>query len=248
MKILPPKVENSLCISRRVRGSRAFSMLELLVVMCVMITLMTAATLVLGGAKGAADITRIAYDIRGTLDLARTYAMANNTYVWVGFFEESTTGTPGTPGSGRVVMSMVASKDGTKIYSDTAVAPQTLTSSQLVQIGRIRKYEQTKLAAFTTGDINNASYTNAATTYQVGDATFSNGSTFSTSQGATAYSFSKIIQFSPQGDATKIVDSPTPLMEIGLRPTHGDTPDLASKNLVAIQVAGIGGQVRVYRP
>lgn len=214
----------------------------------IMLILMTATSMVLGGAKGAADVTRAAFDIRSTLDLARTYAMAHNTYVWVGFFEENAAGNPGDTGTGRVVVSIVASKDGTRIYPDSATDPQTLSSSRLIQVGKIVKFEQTQLASLTSNDIANPSYTNAPSASQVGDVGFANGSTFSTSQGPASYNFSKIIQFSPQGDATKIVDSPTQVLEIGLRPTHGNTPDLASKNLVAIQVAGIGGQVRVYRP
>ena len=38
--------------------------------------------------KGGTDVTSAAYTIKGVLDTARTYAKANNTYVWVGFYEE----------------------------------------------------------------------------------------------------------------------------------------------------------------
>ena len=38
--------------------------------------------------KGGTDVTSAAYTIKGVLDTARTYAKANNTYTWVGFFEE----------------------------------------------------------------------------------------------------------------------------------------------------------------
>jgi hypothetical protein len=57
-------------------------------------------------------VTSAAYTIKGALDTARTYAKANNTYTWVGFFEEDiSSATPGTAGTGRLVMSIVASKD-----------------------------------------------------------------------------------------------------------------------------------------
>ena len=38
--------------------------------------------------KSAGDVTSAAYTIKGVLDTARTYAKANNTYTWVGFYEE----------------------------------------------------------------------------------------------------------------------------------------------------------------
>ena len=36
--------------------------------------------------KGGTDVTNAAYTIKGVLDTARTYAKANNTYTWVGFY------------------------------------------------------------------------------------------------------------------------------------------------------------------
>ena len=39
--------------------------------------------------KGGTDVTSAAYTIKGVLDTARTYAKANNTYTWVGFYEEN---------------------------------------------------------------------------------------------------------------------------------------------------------------
>jgi hypothetical protein len=67
--------------------------------------------------------------------------------------------------------------------------------------------------------------------------------------GAAQFTFTKAIQFSPRGEAR--VDNDTysiqPNVEIGLQDTHGATVDTNSKNLVAIQVAGIGGNVTIYR-
>jgi hypothetical protein len=37
--------------------------------------------------KGANDITTGAYTVKGVLEQARTYAKANNTYSWVGFYD-----------------------------------------------------------------------------------------------------------------------------------------------------------------
>jgi Tfp pilus assembly protein FimT len=69
--------------------------------------------------KSAGDVTSAAYTVKGVLDQARTYAQANNTYTWVGFYEENVSQpspNSATPKFGRIVMSIVASKDGTIVY------------------------------------------------------------------------------------------------------------------------------------
>src|SRR5438552_11168096 len=80
---------------------RAFTLLEMLVVMGIIALLMVLVAPAFTSLKSAGDATSAAYTIKGVLDTARTYAMANNTYTWVGFFEEdvSTTSTnPATTG------------------------------------------------------------------------------------------------------------------------------------------------------
>src|SRR5207248_2044597 len=107
--------------TRRSRGvvqrKRAFTLLEMLVVMAIIALLMVLVAPAFTSLKSAGDVTGAAYTVKGVLDQARTYAMANNTYTWVGFYEENVSSTtPGTVGVGRLVMSIVASKDGTIPY------------------------------------------------------------------------------------------------------------------------------------
>ena len=105
--------------------SAAFTLVELLAVMGIMVLLLVAIVPVVGSIKGGRDVIKAAYDISGTLENARTYAIANNTYVWVGFFEEDGSQSSATPAkdnaTGRVVIYVVASKDGTR-YSDSTDA------------------------------------------------------------------------------------------------------------------------------
>ena len=67
------------------------------------------------------DVTSAAYTIKGVLDTARTYAKANNTYSWVGFYEENVANPASpnsdTPAVGRIIISIIASKDGTMLYT-----------------------------------------------------------------------------------------------------------------------------------
>src|SRR5437763_5520535 len=114
---------------QRERAS-AFTLLELLIVMGIIGVLLVLIAPAFTSMKGGTDVTSAAYTIEAVLDTARTYAKANNTYTWVGFYEEDvSTTTPGIPGTGRVVMSIVASKDGTKLYTGVPSSPVTLDAS-----------------------------------------------------------------------------------------------------------------------
>ena len=97
---------------------RGFTLIELLIVISIIAILMVLLAPAFTSLKSAGDVTGAAYTIKGVLDTARTYAKANNTYTWVGFYEEDVSSTtPGTPGIGRLVISIVASKDGTMLYT-----------------------------------------------------------------------------------------------------------------------------------
>ena len=67
---------------------RGFTLLELLIVVGIMGLLLVLIAPAFTTIKGGTDVTSAAYTIKGVLDTARTYAKANNTYTWVGFFEE----------------------------------------------------------------------------------------------------------------------------------------------------------------
>src|SRR5712675_2881484 len=94
--------------SQRERAS-AFTLLELLIVVSIIALLLVLLAPAFTTIKGGTDVTSAAYTIKGVLDTARTYAKANNTYVWVGFYEEDASQAStnqATPGNGRIVMSI----------------------------------------------------------------------------------------------------------------------------------------------
>ena len=255
---------------RRQRLPRGFTLVELLVVLAVAVVLMALIIPAFVQVDTARAMTVAAHDIAGLLDNARAYAKANNTYTWVGFYEEDAGGGSGAAGVGRVIVSVVASKDATALYANNDPDPAALPPAQLTPVGKLTKIGNAHLTVLgpsevpARGKVTDAAgvSSNVPTTYQVGDASPDSGDDFihrsSVTNRATfpypltaanpTYTFVKIIQFNPLGDATKIVDSPTPLIEIGLRPTHGPAIDTFSKNCVAVQVDGIGGLVRIYQP
>src|SRR3989454_1630283 len=124
-----------------------FMLLELLIVVGIIGLLMVLIAPAFTYIKGGTDVTSAAYTIKGVLDTARTYAKANNTYTWVGFYEEnvSNPSSPNsdTPAIGRLVMSIVASKDGTTVYDPNSLA--TIAPTKLIQVGKLTKIENVHL-------------------------------------------------------------------------------------------------------
>src|SRR5437870_1174332 len=80
----------------------AFTLIELMVVIGIMILLAAFIAPAFTNLKSAGDVTSAAYTIKGALDTARTYAKANNTYTWVGF-----AGSIGSTITGRVQVAIV---------------------------------------------------------------------------------------------------------------------------------------------
>lgn len=210
--------------------------------------------------KGADDLTNAAYSISGVLQQARAYAMGNNTYVWAGFYEEASSGpstSPATPGIGRVVVSIVASRDGSTVYDPNNLA--AIDPTRLMQLGKLTKIDNIHLATFPDGSGTGSTFdTRPAVTYataRIGDTTPPSPSLtpFQYPVGSPApvaqYTFVKAIQFSPTGEA-RINNSNYSLKtaaEIGLRPTHGTVVDNATPNVVAIQFSAISGDTKIYR-
>src|SRR5881628_1435589 len=157
-------VEDRLCLGPASRVERfnaprravalregGFTLLELLIVVGIIGLLLVLVAPAFTSIKGGADVTSAAYTIKGVLDTARTYAKANNTYTWVGFYEEDVSqpspvqaGDPRCTGCvGRLVMSIVASKDGTDLGADASSSAtgteNFIDATKLVQINKLVK-------------------------------------------------------------------------------------------------------------
>jgi prepilin-type N-terminal cleavage/methylation domain-containing protein len=130
-----------------VKARCAFTLLELLIVVGIIALLMVLVAPAFTSIKSGTDVTSAAYTIKGVLDTARTYAKANNTYTWVGFFEENVSN-PASPNAdqppvGRLIMSIVASKDGTTAYAPTNLT--TIDPTKLIQVAKLIKVENVHL-------------------------------------------------------------------------------------------------------
>jgi type II secretory pathway pseudopilin PulG len=150
--------------TQRERAS-AFTLLELLIVVGIIALLMVLLAPAFTYIKGGTDVTSSAYTIKGVLDTARTYAKANNTYTWVGFYEEDVSQASIIPALdvggrcpgcvGRIVMSIVASKDGTNLGADASSSAtgteNFINATQLVQVSKLIKIDNVHLPLFALG-------------------------------------------------------------------------------------------------
>jgi prepilin-type N-terminal cleavage/methylation domain-containing protein len=256
---------------------RAFTLIELMVVIAVIVILTALLVPAFTSLKGSGDITNAAYTITGALEQARNYAMANNTFVWVGFYEEATTATsptnatPPYPGKGRLILAMVASKDGTTNCQDPASNTSTripLTASQITQIGKLIKIENihmTDIGPPPSPTPSPTPYPNSLAarpdlpyTYGSPTADYQNRINSDDTHSpenqtlypfiAQGYTFYKTVRFNPRGEAN--INSTYVLRrvaELGLRPTHGIVVDANGANVVAIQFSGVSGNFKIYR-
>lgn len=246
------------------RPMSAFTLVELMVVIGLMTLLLALMIPALNPLKTAADLTSAGYRINGALQQGRAFAMANNTYVWVGFYEENsgastpTNTVPPYAGRGRVVIGSVAATDGTKIFNDSDPVA-ALPTNRIIPVGKIIKLEGVHLqdigeppggptdgldgrppGAYTDGKADGWDHFNRISSESADTTRFR----FSMQN----YTFYKTVRFSPRGEAN--INSTYSLKrtaEIGMRPTHGTAVDTNTLNVVAIQFSGIAGNFKMYR-
>src|SRR3984893_17274914 len=162
----------------------AFTIVELLVVTGIIALLMVLVVPAFTSIKSAGDVTSAAYTIKGVLEQARSYAMANNTYTWVGF-----AGSIGTPVTGNVSITAFASNDGT-------------SSGTTTQLGKLMQLQNTHIGDTGVPTNNGTEFEsrpNVPSAYRISSA--GTGSSFTAQVGSVQTTFTRWIQFSPRGEA-----------------------------------------------
>ena len=249
---------------------KAFSLTELLVVIALAAILMTLMIPAFTSVNSAGNVTKTAAGIVSILEQARAYAMANNTYVYVGIAEvDSTIDSSAKPQVatgpapyGRIAIAVVASKDGTRGYDINNPGNGTAGSwvdnyaggTNLVAINKLQRFENVHLADSlpgTGGMVRPA----VPASYILGNPQAKSVTPFDwplgQALGSGQYSFTKVINFDPQGVAriqfTDNADTIEKHMEIGIQQTHG-TVVSTGPNVAAIHQHPITGATRTYRP
>ncbi|MDQ3623231.1 MAG: hypothetical protein M3463_12180 [Verrucomicrobiota bacterium] len=226
----------------------------------------------LTGIRAASGVTKAAYEISGILEQARTYAMANHTYVLAGIAEvdaaQPESARPQVPGVGRVAVVTVASRDGTRGH-DLANAQASWQASyangaNLLPLGKLAVFENIHLAETLgkppeTGPM--ARYT-ATGRNLIGSASSKSATPFTwplgspLGSGGGEYDFEKVITFDPQGVARVQYGQGHGMvewLEIDLQQTRENVlpaaPDDPNPgNHVAIMINGLTGAIRLFRP
>ena len=245
---------------RDLRHRRGYTLMELLAVIAIMTILAALALPAFTSLASAGSMTSASYAISGAIQSARAYAMAHDTYTWLGFYEEDASKgstNPATSGTGRVIVSLVASTDGTMIYSSSATAPVYITPSRLVQVNELARIPSVHLKSFANGSGTGSTFPTrpalTTTNGRIGDTAAPSGALpyFQYPVGGTSaaqYTFTQVLQFSPRGEVlvSSMAGVMTPLIEVGLQPAKGNIVT-SSQNFVALQIAGISGNVTLYR-
>jgi type II secretory pathway pseudopilin PulG len=223
------------------RKRSAFSLVEILTVVAIASAMTVVALPAMSGLKSAGGLTKAAYDLAGSLEQARSYAVANNTYVFVGLSERDTADLT-KEGTGRLLVVIMGSKDGTRDFGTS--------NSNLIPLAKARLIDNIHLAD-TLPNTGNLARPEVTDEFRMGNSAWDTSNAFSwTFKGVAAgCSFTKIVQFDPRGVASipTTVASVPDWMEIGLVEAKGSTVT-TGKNCAALVVDGVTGSVRIYRP
>ena len=215
-------------MSKRPDIRSAFTLIELLIVIAI-VALLSALTLpAFNSIRNAGGLTKSANDIAGILEQARTYAMAQNTYTWVGFRRDNAD----TP-SDTLVVGVIASKTGSPI-----------STNDVVPLGKLARFDNVLLTNNIPANLGARPTNNVDQLYE---ATSNSAYTFTIGTNPKSFS-SQVIRWDSRGEA-HISSSLSPpaklskLIEIGLQSAGRN-----DSNNAAVQIGGLSGTVIVYRP
>lgn len=210
-----------------------FSLIELLTVIAIVSMLAVVSGPAISSIAGARQISKGAYDVAGLLELARSTAVARQTYVWVAFQNTNTASGP------EVRMAAVGSLDGSGANLDPAnlfgvSRVITIRHAVMTPWGELKKATR-DLAGTNTSPQSVASNTSGGS-FSVGNMTFDSNNT---------------LTFTPRGEVIlKGVVSPLDgydnLIDVSFRQARGSFVSPEADD-AAVIVDGPTGAVRMLQ-
>lgn len=209
-----------------------FSLIELLVVIAIVGLLTVFTVPAMQSISGAQEVARGAGEIGSLLELARSEAVARQTYVWVGVEQTNVSGTL------EVRAAAVGSLDGSGTNTDEA---------NLFLLTKVLRVPNASLARWE--DLRTATRSLLGGDPPVSLAGNTDGVVFSS--GATRFGSGCSVTFTPRGEAllrgpADLYEGFEPLSAVGLRQARG-TLVSTEANDAAITIDGPTGAVQVLR-
>lgn len=190
--------------------------MEILMVIAMIGLMLGVSGPLVSGIRQSGDFNKAILDLSLILEQAQMHAMANNTYVWVGFRQDTTK---------KIVFAAMA--------ESLTREPQPGTDKTAYKLlGKVHSFENLEIANSLT----------IPTALAPNDNVLASAiSAFEDRSGP----YTKVIQFMPSGEVRIGADA-SRRIQIGLRPMRGSMPD--QNNIAVIQIAGLTGKVRIFRP
>lgn len=205
------------------RSRRAFSLVELLVVLSI-IGVLAGLTVGAVGTFSSHAVNKAAADLSGYLELSREYALANNTYVRVIFAEDAA--------DLSISALAIAPADGTLQFdsaSDMANPSRWPAVAKPLTLHNVRLDDALTAAPLVD-----------ATTQRLSDSDIV-GTPLNRRVGASTCQFNEAIQIQPSGEFRIQTTTPVRALAIGLvNPRQQDNPFL-------FHVGGVTGAIKVLR-
>jgi type II secretory pathway pseudopilin PulG len=219
------------------RRSVAFSLIELLAVMAIIVTLSAVSVPALQSVKGGSSVNKAVADLSSTLELARTHAMANRTYVRVLLGEISASGSRMVP---QIIAQPIYSANGSAL-GDMSLTDAWPSLGKPLVLDNLRVFDTMEGAT----PLNTSSDVTPMGS-NVQGAFMSPVSRHTPGKGTLSYT--GVIQFSPTGEARVSFDEPARHIKIAVdQPDAGNASAGLKKNPFILRLSGMNGSIRILR-
>ncbi len=217
---------------------RGFTLLELLLVIGIVAILAVAITPAFNAISSSHGVGQGAHDVASLLELARSEAVARQTYVWVGFQNTNMGGAYG------IVAGAVFSRDG----SGTNTNSTNLAGlSRAIQMRGVTLTNWSGLNSQTASLFNNEVSSASSSLSSVG----SSGNGLNFTLGKAAFASRHSITFTPSGEAMLSAsvtqdDGFVPYIDVSLKLNRGEYVAADAED-ASVVVDGATGSVRILR-